>query len=153
MDQTSRSVVLLYARHVDTDCPVQWLFAPLGDGYTIRSVLSGLYLTVEAGVSEGAVLVATPFPVSWKVSSANEGGELFVRYVGHPRKAGCIPDHQRSAGYSGPTKHSRSTSPTQLQERRSVSSVLCYIFSQAHKQLRRCNSRSTKRTRNVSCGE
>lgn len=54
------------------------MFAALGEGYTIRSVASGLYLTVE-GVSEGSALVGSPFPVTWKVKAANEGGELFVR--------------------------------------------------------------------------
>lgn len=58
---------------------LQWAFDSLGEGYTIRSMSSGEYLTIADGVADGATLVASPFPVAWKVKSAIEGGELFVR--------------------------------------------------------------------------
>ncbi|KAJ3547396.1 hypothetical protein NM688_g5408 [Phlebia brevispora] len=57
----------------------QWLFTPLGEGYTIRSVSSGLYLTVENSILDNAGIVASPFPVTWKIKAAYEGGELYLR--------------------------------------------------------------------------
>ncbi|KAF7794191.1 hypothetical protein EIP86_005323 [Pleurotus ostreatoroseus] len=58
----------------------QWVFTALGDGYTVRSVTSGLYLTIEeTALGNEPAIVASPFPVAWKIKAAAEGGELFLR--------------------------------------------------------------------------
>ncbi|KAI0703406.1 hypothetical protein BC835DRAFT_1224871, partial [Cytidiella melzeri] len=45
----------------------QWRFESLGEGYTMRSLYTGQYLTVEDGIVHEGPLIASPFPVSWKV--------------------------------------------------------------------------------------
>jgi len=45
----------------------QWELTPLGHGFSIRSLSSGQYLTIEAGIYNGVPIVASPFPVSWVV--------------------------------------------------------------------------------------
>ncbi len=39
----------------------------LGPGYAIRCVLNGAYITLDSGISEGATMIATPYPVSWAI--------------------------------------------------------------------------------------
>jgi len=45
----------------------QWDFAPLGKGWTIKSVSSGLYLTLEKGIGAGVPIVASEYPAAWGV--------------------------------------------------------------------------------------
>ncbi|KAF9653588.1 hypothetical protein BDM02DRAFT_3125556 [Thelephora ganbajun] len=45
----------------------QWEFAPLGKGWTIKSVSSGFYLTIEKGIGAGVPIVASEYPVAWNV--------------------------------------------------------------------------------------
>ncbi|KAI0338728.1 hypothetical protein BDW22DRAFT_1362432 [Trametopsis cervina] len=59
----------------------QWKFEPLGEGYTIRSISSGRYLTVADSVVNEGALVASHFPVSWKVSVVSEGEEVRIRVL------------------------------------------------------------------------
>ncbi|PSR74593.1 hypothetical protein PHLCEN_2v9770 [Hermanssonia centrifuga] len=58
----------------------QWRFAPSGGGYTIQSVSSGEYLTLDS-ISDGGALRMSPFPVAWRVDSGNEENELLVRIL------------------------------------------------------------------------
>lgn len=57
------------------------MFESLGEGYSIRSVSTGKYITLEEGIADGASLNASPFPVSWKVKIKSEGDELIIQYV------------------------------------------------------------------------
>ncbi|PSR74887.1 hypothetical protein PHLCEN_2v9477 [Hermanssonia centrifuga] len=58
----------------------QWRFALLGPGYTIQSNSSGEYLTLKEGITHGAALSMSTFPVAWKVDAYEEAaGELFVQ--------------------------------------------------------------------------
>jgi len=45
----------------------QWEFAPLGKGWSIKSVSSGLYLTIEKGIGPGVPIVASEYPAAWNV--------------------------------------------------------------------------------------
>ncbi|KAH8111572.1 ricin B lectin domain-containing protein [Phellopilus nigrolimitatus] len=45
----------------------QWEFDRLGDGWYIRSVHTGGYLTIEKGMGNGFPVVANNYPVSWVV--------------------------------------------------------------------------------------
>ncbi|KAI0796422.1 ricin B lectin domain-containing protein [Irpex lacteus] len=47
----------------------QWRIEPLGEGYSIRSISSGKYVTFEERIGDGALVIANGFPVSWDVSS------------------------------------------------------------------------------------
>ncbi|KZT30082.1 carbohydrate-binding module family 13 protein [Neolentinus lepideus HHB14362 ss-1] len=70
----------------------QWSIMPLAHGpersYTIRSAVSGLYLTIEPDAGTGAVkVVGNEFPASWVVDEVTSGGgaqERVVR-IGWPR--------------------------------------------------------------------
>ncbi|EIM84730.1 uncharacterized protein STEHIDRAFT_158446 [Stereum hirsutum FP-91666 SS1] len=44
-----------------------WQIIPLGAGYCIRNVKSGLYVTVDNSLQEDTTLVATKYPVSWDI--------------------------------------------------------------------------------------
>jgi len=46
---------------------LKWELTPLGLGFSIRSLSSGQYLTIEAGIYNGVPIVASPYPVSWAV--------------------------------------------------------------------------------------
>lgn len=46
---------------------LKWELTPLGLGFSIRSLSSGQYLTIEAGIYNGIPIVASPYPVSWTV--------------------------------------------------------------------------------------
>ncbi|EKM51068.1 uncharacterized protein PHACADRAFT_199900 [Phanerochaete carnosa HHB-10118-sp] len=59
----------------------QWEFLPSGEGCTIRSVFSGLYLTVEDTVGDGATLIASPYPVSWKVEDVSDEDVASIRIL------------------------------------------------------------------------
>lgn len=59
----------------------QWEFAPLGKGWTIKSVSSSLYLTIEKGIGSGVPIVASEFPVAWNVQIEYDDPGL-VRSVG-----------------------------------------------------------------------
>lgn len=59
----------------------QWKFEQLGNGYTIQSVATNLFLTVDEGPADGAFVVASPFPVSWKVETVSEGEQVVVRLM------------------------------------------------------------------------
>ncbi|GJE99691.1 RICIN domain-containing protein [Phanerochaete sordida] len=59
----------------------QWNFESFGDGYTIRSVFSGLYLTMEDTIGDGAVLVASSFPVSWKIEDVSNEDVTSIRIL------------------------------------------------------------------------
>lgn len=52
----------------------------LGAGYSIRSVHSGHYITVDSGIGDGVSLIASLFPVSWEVE-ADTFEEGTWRYV------------------------------------------------------------------------
>lgn len=45
----------------------QWQIIPLGAGYCIRNVKSGLYVTVDNSLQEDTTLVTTKYPVSWDI--------------------------------------------------------------------------------------
>ena len=63
----------------------------MGEGYSIRSLYSSVYLTVEEGAVDGCALVATPFPVSWKVECVREEEQVTIRCV--------LSKHYRSYAY------------------------------------------------------
>lgn len=46
---------------------IKWELIPLGHGFSIRSISSGQYLTIEAGIYNGVPIVASSYPVSWVV--------------------------------------------------------------------------------------
>src|ERR1700731_343498 len=46
---------------------LKWQFERLGEGYSIRCVKWGLYLTVMGGLRSEVPLAASTFPVSWIV--------------------------------------------------------------------------------------
>jgi hypothetical protein len=56
----------------------QWELAPLGKGWTIKSVSSGLYLTIEKGIGAGVPIVASEYPVAWNMQ-AEHGDPGLVR--------------------------------------------------------------------------
>ena len=58
----------------------QWEFAPLGKGWTIKNVSSGLYLTIEKGIGAGVPIVASEYPVAWSVQIEHDDPGL-VRSV------------------------------------------------------------------------
>ncbi|GLB42712.1 putative ricin-type beta-trefoil [Lyophyllum shimeji] len=43
----------------------KWELSLLGKGYSIRSLYTGGYLTIEDGICNGTPIVASPYPVSW----------------------------------------------------------------------------------------
>ncbi len=56
--------------YTHTDCILlKWRIEPLGEGYSIRSISSGKYVTFEERIGDGALAIANGFPVSWDVSS------------------------------------------------------------------------------------
>lgn len=72
---------LLHHRHQPTGfcanlTSPQWRIEYLGDGYSIRSISSGKYLTSEECVCDGAAVVANGFPVSWNLSSALDSSDI-----------------------------------------------------------------------------
>ncbi|KIM43918.1 carbohydrate-binding module family 13 protein [Hebeloma cylindrosporum] len=59
----------------------KWEFSRLGSGYSIRSLYTGGYITLETGVVEGATLIATGFPMSWAVEADDfEAGVWRIRW-------------------------------------------------------------------------
>ncbi|THG94968.1 hypothetical protein EW026_g6600 [Hermanssonia centrifuga] len=57
----------------------QWRLVLLGPGYIIQSISSGEYLTLKEGITHGAALSVSTFPVLWKVDAYEEEDELFVQ--------------------------------------------------------------------------
>jgi hypothetical protein len=49
----------------------QWEFTPLGQGYSIRSMYNGHYLTIEDGIQQGTRIIASPYPVSWALEAVD----------------------------------------------------------------------------------
>jgi len=61
----------------------QWEFAPLGRGWTIRNVSSGLYLTLEKGIGAGVPIVASEYPAAWNVQiEHNDPGLVRISWPG-----------------------------------------------------------------------
>lgn len=60
---------------------LQWEFAALGKGWTVKNVASGLYLTIEKGIGAGVPIVASEYPVAWNVQIEHDDPGL-VRSVG-----------------------------------------------------------------------
>jgi hypothetical protein len=59
--------------------PLQWRFEPLGQGYSIRNVSTGLYVTSEVGIGDNVPVVASPFPSSWVVGvDGNNDGYIWL---------------------------------------------------------------------------
>ncbi|KAI0796421.1 hypothetical protein BC629DRAFT_1505456 [Irpex lacteus] len=58
----------------------QWRIEHLGEGYSIRSISSGKYLTSEECVCDGAAVVANGFPVSWNLSSALDSSDIYIHW-------------------------------------------------------------------------
>lgn len=56
---------------------LQWEFARLGAGYSIRSVHNGQYLTIETGMQD---VVTNAFPVSWALELDTFEADVW-RYV------------------------------------------------------------------------
>ena len=63
--QVSACDVLLPAKLINR--VLKWELTPLGLGFSIRSLSSGQYLTIEVGIYNGVPIVASPYPVSWAV--------------------------------------------------------------------------------------
>jgi len=55
----------LYNEKFHTNIFAQWEFAPLGEGYSIRSLYNGHYLTIEEGIHDGVRIIASRYPTSW----------------------------------------------------------------------------------------
>ncbi|KAF8063232.1 hypothetical protein FPV67DRAFT_233952 [Lyophyllum atratum] len=47
----------------------KWEFSPLGKGYSIRSLYTGDYITVEDEIYDGVSIVASPYPLSWALEA------------------------------------------------------------------------------------
>jgi len=74
-----RISVLAYEAHEGEN--QQWEFSRLGPGYSIRSLYTGGYITLESGVIEGASLIATAFPTSWALEADDfEAGVWRIRW-------------------------------------------------------------------------
>lgn len=54
----------------------QWEISHLGEGFSIRSVSSGKYLTIEAGIYNGVPIAVSGFPVSWMIELSATGETL-----------------------------------------------------------------------------
>lgn len=64
---------------ISPDCDALYMIAVeerFGEGYSIRSISSGRYLTSEECACDGAAVVANEFPVSWKLSSALDSSDI-----------------------------------------------------------------------------
>lgn len=64
----------------------QWEISPLGAGYSIKSVHTGNYVTIESGLANGTTVVANPYPVSW-VFDPSDCGKEDVWKIGWPNNA------------------------------------------------------------------
>lgn len=62
----------------------QWEFGPLGKGWTIKNVSSGLYLTVEKGIGAGVPIVASEYPAAWNVQIEHDDPGLVRSADHHP---------------------------------------------------------------------
>jgi len=88
----------------------KWEFAPLGPGYSIKSVLKGTYITLNTGAIENGSLIASPYPVSWELEA--DGYETGLWRIRWPRSNFIfdlpdINDHIVNLGSSYPFKPTR----------------------------------------------
>jgi hypothetical protein len=60
----------------------QWELAPMGSGWSIKSVHSGLYLTTAYHSDKRVRIIANEYPVAWHVRIENDDPGL-VRSVSH----------------------------------------------------------------------
>jgi hypothetical protein len=59
----------------------QWRFEQLGQGFSICNVLTGLYITSEAGIDDNIALTTSPFPTSWAVGiDGNHDGNIWISW-------------------------------------------------------------------------
>jgi len=80
-NEVDRKSVVGYQYHGKAN--QQWEFAPLGKGWTIKNVASGLYLTIEKGIGAGVPVVASEYPVAWGVQiEHNDPGLVRVYWPG-----------------------------------------------------------------------
>jgi len=63
----------------------QWEISPLGAGYSIRSVHTGNYVTIESGLANGTTVVANPYPVSWVFDASDCKEDVWK--IGWPNNA------------------------------------------------------------------
>jgi len=76
LNASDKKSVIAFSHHGEGN--QQWEFSPLGKGWSIRSVSSGYYLTVEKGLGSGVPLVASEYPVAWNVQPDTASGpDLF----------------------------------------------------------------------------
>jgi len=64
-----KSSVIAFSYHGQAN--QQWEFSPLGKGWSIKNMATGLFLTVEKGIGTGVPLVASDFPVAWDIQVDN----------------------------------------------------------------------------------
>ena len=66
-------------------CSIQWKFEPLGAGFSIESVSSGLYMTTQFDIhpdgGKGWQIVVGTYPVAWQVEVVSEGTIRYVFFV------------------------------------------------------------------------
>ncbi|KAH0580684.1 hypothetical protein H2248_002171 [Termitomyces sp. 'cryptogamus'] len=55
----------------------QWELSPLGKGYSIQSLHTNDYLTIEDGLSNLTPVVASPYPVSWVLAPFDAIGSIW----------------------------------------------------------------------------
>lgn len=55
----------------------QWVFHPLGKGFTVRNAMGGGYLAVEDSLGEGATLVISEYAMSWRLEPIDGAESIF----------------------------------------------------------------------------